>query len=1121
MTCPQCGQENPAGARFCNGCGTPLAAGCPGCGQSNPAGSRFCNGCGMRLMPDDRRAEARATGVAVHTPKHLVERILTSRTALEGERKQVTVLFADLKGSMELLAERDPEDARKLLDPVLERMMEAVHRYEGTVNQVMGDGIMALFGAPLAHEDHAVRACYAALRMQDSIRRYAEELRRSHGIEVQVRAGLNSGDVLVRTIGSDLRMDYTAVGQTTHLAARMEQLAPPGTIRLTAETLRFAEGFVQVKPLGPVPVKGLAEAVEIFELVGAAAVRSRLQASRARGFTRFVGREPELEQIRQAAEQAKAGRGQIVAVVGEPGVGKSRLLHEFVHSHRTEGWLVREASSVSYGKATPFLPLADLLRGYFRIDDRDDTRTMRAKVTGTMLTLDRALEDAVPAVAWLLDALPPDDAFLTLDPALRRRRAIDGAKRMLLRESRIQPVLLLFEDLHWIDAETQAFLDGMVESLPTAPILLAVNYRPEYRHGWGNKTYYRQLRIDPLPPESADELLQALLGDDPSVRALKPLLIERTEGNPLFLEESVRTLVETRVFAGEPGAYRLNRSIDAIQMPATVQAILAARIDRLPPELKRLLQAASVIGKDVPVALLESIVEMGGDELRGALATLQTAEFLYETRLFPDLEYTFKHALTHEIAYAGVLQDRKRALHAALVAALEHLHADRLIEQVEVLAHHATRGGLTDKAVRYLCLAGERAAGRSANREAAEFFQAALGVLAGLPETAGTLSTALDVHVALGPVLIGLKSAAAPEVAAVYSRAMTLVERLGDTSRRFPVLWGLWFIDYTCGRYPAAREKGQRLLEDASGGDDSGRLVEAHHALWPTLVAMGDARAAVPHMERGIALYQRERHASQAFLYAGHDPGACCRYQLAAARWLLGHPDRAVEHSNDALRLAEELKQPQTMAVTLWFAAWLQYQRGERAAAAETAQRLLAVVQAYGFVPWSDVTIVVPPAADPARLDAAALADLHRRLMRVPTAAWRQVFALCVLAETSHEAGHPAEGRRALASIGESIRGAFLAPEIHRLEGELLLQETGSSADAAEAHFRAAIDIARGRAEKSLELRAAMSLARLLAARGRRDEARRQVADVYAWFTEGLDTRDLRAAKTLLAELGA
>jgi class 3 adenylate cyclase/tetratricopeptide (TPR) repeat protein len=1116
VTCPQCRQANPADARFCNGCGAPLTAGCAACGRANPAGSRFCNGCGARL---DAEEPAASPAPGAYTPRHLAERILTSRAALEGERKQVTVLFVDMKGSMELLAERDPEDARKLLDPVLERLMEAVHRYEGTVNQVMGDGLMALFGAPLAHEDHAVRACYAALRMQDVIRRHTEELRRTHGVEIQVRVGLNSGDVVVRTIGSDLRMDYTAVGQTTHLAARMEQLAPPGSIRLTGDTLRLAEGFVQVKSLGPIPVKGLADPVPVFELTGAAAGRTRLQASRERGLTRFVGRDTEMDQIRQAAEQARAGRGQMVAVVGEPGVGKSRLFYEFIHSHRTDGWLVREASSVSYGKATPFLPLADMLRAYFHIEDRDDIRGVRAKVTGTILTLDRALEDTVPAIAWLLEALPADDPFLALDPAQRRRRAIDGARRLILRESRVQPVLLVFEDLHWIDAETQIFLDGLADSLPTAPILLAVNYRPEYRHGWGSKTYYRQLRIDPLLAASAATLLQALVGDDASVRPLKAMLIARTEGNPLFLEESVRTLVETGALVGDVGACRLARSVDTIQMPSTVQAILAARIDRLSPDRKRLLQAASVVGKDVPVSLLEAIVEPRGDELRAALGELQAAEFLYETRLFPDLEFTFKHALTHEIAYGGMLQDRRRALHAALVDALERLHADRLSEQVELLAHHAARGGLGDKAVHYLTQAAAKSVGRSATREAAEFYESALGILGALSETPDRLSQALDILIAQGPALITLKSAISPEVAALYARADALVGRLGDASRRFPVLWGQWFIHYNRARYEQALATGRRLLEEARGGADSGRLVEAHHAMWPTLLAMGDARAAVPHMEHGIALYDRAQHAAQASLYAGHDPGACAHYQLAIARWLLGHPDRAVEHADDAQRLSDGLRHPQTMTISLWFTTWLLYQRGEREAAAETAQRLAALIETYGYVPWSDLVHVAIVGPAPARLGAAGLQDLQRRIAGTRTAAWRRTLCLCIAAELALETGHAPEARAALAAVEDASRSAMLAPEIRRLEGEACLHESPGKSGDAERAFHEAVELARRRDERSLELRAETSLARLLAATGRRDEARRRLAAIHGWFTEGFETRDLRAAKALLAEL--
>ena len=442
-----------------------------------------------------------------YTPQYLAEKVLHSRSAMEGERKQVTVLFADLKGSMELLADRDPEEARQLLDPVLERLMVAVHRYEGTVNQVMGDGIMALFGAPLAHEDHAVRACYAALAMQDAMRRYSAEVRRTHGVEVQIRVGLNSGEVVVRAIGNDLHMDYSAIGQTTHLAARMEQLATPGSIRLTAETLRLAEGLIQVTALGPVPVRGLADPVEVFELVGASTLWGRFQAAATRGLTRFVGRQMEIEALQQALARADTGHGHIVAMVGEAGVGKSRLVYEFVHSHHLTGWRVLESASVSYGKATPYFPVLDLLKRYVHVEESDDLRTIRAKVTGQVLTLDEALQEIIPALLSLLDALPDESPFLKLEPPQRRQRILEALKRLLLRESQVQPLLLVFEDLHWIDAETQALLDSLVESLPTARLLLLVNYRPEYQHAWGSKTSYTQLRLDPLPPSQCRRTL--------------------------------------------------------------------------------------------------------------------------------------------------------------------------------------------------------------------------------------------------------------------------------------------------------------------------------------------------------------------------------------------------------------------------------------------------------------------------------------------------------------------------------------------------------------------------------------------------------------------------------------
>ncbi len=777
MQCPRCQHENPPGMKFCGECAAPLAATCPSCGAANPPENKFCGQCAapLRTTPTAKFAAPDS-----YTPKHLAEKILTSKSALEGERKQVTVLFADLKGSMELLADRDPEEARKLLDPVLEHMMEAVHRYEGTVNQVMGDGIMALFGAPLAHEDHAVRACYAALRMQESVKKYAEDVRRSHAAVVKIRVGLNSGEVVVRAIGSDLHMDYTAVGQTTHLAARMEQIADPGAIVITPETLALAEGYVEVKSLGPVPVKGLADAVEVYEVTGAGPARTRLQAATRRGLTRFVGRDAEVEQLRRAQQLAGNGHGQVAAIVGEAGVGKSRLVYEFTHSHRLQGWLALESASVSYGKATSYLPVIDLLKSYFKIEDGDDLREIREKVTGKLLTLDESLKPALPAFLALVDVPVDDIGWQTLDPGQRRRRTLDAVKGLLLREAREQPLLVIFEDLHWIDSETQALLDGLVESLGSAHLLLLVNYRPGYQHTWIGRTYYSQMRLDVLPAESAGELLEALLGDDPGLGPLKQLLVRR--GNPFFLEETVQTLVETKALAGERGRYRLTQPVQTIQVPPTVQVMLAARIDRLPPEDKRLLQVAAVVGKDVPFALLQAIAQLPDEALRRGLDHLQAAEFLYETRLFPDHEYSFKHALTHEVTYGGLLQERRRELHARVVDAIETLHRDRLGEQVERLAHHAVRGELRERAVPYLRQAGLKATARSALREAQNSFDQALGILAALPESPSTLEQGFEIRLELGTVLVRLGEGR--RRLEHMHEAETLAERLNDDRRR-------------------------------------------------------------------------------------------------------------------------------------------------------------------------------------------------------------------------------------------------------------------------------------------------------------------------------------------------
>src|SRR6266568_4702394 len=548
MRCSRCGHENKEGARFCNECGSKLEIICAACATPNPPGSKFCSGCGSPLA-----AQPPAPGPLTYTPKHLAERILAEQAALEaratpdGERKTITALFADIKGSMELIEDLDPEEARRIIDPTLKLMMEAVHRYGGYVAQSTGDGIFALFGAPIAHEDHPQRALYAALRMQAESKRYAEKLRAEKGVNLQIRVGLNTGEVVLRSIRKDdLHTEYTPIGYSTSLAARMESLALPGSIVVSEHTYKLTEGYFEFKPLGAVRVKGVSEPVSIYEVLGVGPLRTRLQVAARRGLVRFVGRQSEMEQLKKALELAKGGHGQIVGVMGEPGVGKSRLFHEFKLLSQT-GCLVLETFSVSHGKAYPYLPLIDLLKNYFEITLQDDDRRRREKAMGKVLALDRGLEDTLPYLLFLLGLAEPTSSLQQMDPQIRRRRTFEAIKRLLVRESLNQPLLLIFEDLHWLDSETQAFLDLLSESVATAKILLLANYRPEYRHEWSNKTYYTQLRLDPLGQEDAQALLSALVGDDVALQPLKRFILEKTEGNPFFMEEIVQALVEQGV----------------------------------------------------------------------------------------------------------------------------------------------------------------------------------------------------------------------------------------------------------------------------------------------------------------------------------------------------------------------------------------------------------------------------------------------------------------------------------------------------------------------------------------------------------------------------------------------
>jgi class 3 adenylate cyclase/tetratricopeptide (TPR) repeat protein len=1043
-------------------------------------------------VPAGPPAQTMAPAPLTYTPPYLAEKILTSRSALEGERKQVTVLFADLKGSMELLADRDPEEARQLLDPVLERMMAAVHRYEGTVNQVMGDGIMALFGAPLAHEDHAVRACYAALAMQAAVKQYAAEVQRSHGVPVQIRVGLNAGEVVVRTIGSDLQMDYTAVGQTTHLAARMEQMAMPGSILLTQAVLSLAEGYVQVTPLGPVPVKGLAAPLEVFELVGASGIRRRLQATAARGLTRFVGRDTEFAVLVQALERAEAGHGQVVAVVGEAGVGKSRLVYEFIHAHHTQDWRVLESASVSYGKATPYFPVMDLLKRYSHVDDSDDPRTIRAKVTGQVLTLDATLQDTLPALLSLLEALPDDSPFWQLDPPQRRQRTLAALTRVLLRESQVQPLLLVFEDLHWIDTETQALLDRLVDSLPTARLLLLVNYRPEYQHAWGNKTFYTQLRLDPLPPASAEAFLQALLGEAPGLMPLQQLLIARTAGNPFFLEESIRTLLETGVLIGEQGAYRLTQAVSTIQVPATVQVMLAARIDRLRPEEKHLLQTEAVIGTEVSFPLLQTIPELSEEVLQRGLAHLQAAEFLYETRLFPEREYTFKHALTHEVAYGSLLQERRRALHARIVEALEALAGDRVAEQVERLAHHALRGEVWDKALAYCRQAGEKSLARSAHREAVEYYEQALSALPHLPETRDTREPTIDLrlalHTALYPFGDSKRILAALREAEALAAALDDPRRLGQIS----VLLSRHF--YFMGEYDQSIAAAQRALALATTDGDVVLLALANLRLGIAHHTQGDYQRAIDCLRQTVASLdgaRRYERCGEAFL-----PVVLACVFLVWCHAELGTFAEGRALGDEGLRVSEAADHPASLMLASWGAGLLALHQGDLSRALPLLERAVDLCQDTDlpvFFPRQAASlgtayILSGRVADAVQLLTPAVEQTSALAMVIHQVLCRLSLSEAYLLGGRLEAAH-ALAEDALALTRERQERCHQGYAL-RLLAEIAAHHTPPDVDQAEAHYHQALALAEELGMRPLVAHCYLGLGTLYSRTGQLEQAR-------------------------------
>jgi tetratricopeptide (TPR) repeat protein len=916
----------------------------------------------------------------------------------------------------------------------------------------------------------------------------------------------------------DSHIEYAPIGHTTNLASRMQAVARSGSVVISEATRKLVEGYFQLKSIGPTRVKGVNEPVQVYEVTGLGPLRTRLQRSASRGYTKFVGRQREIDAMKAAAEQAKAGHGQIVAAMADAGVGKSRLLVEFQGTSQS-GWLVLDALALSHEKATAYAPLIDLLHIYFHITPDDDARTRREKVAGKVAMLDRSLEETLPLLFALLGIVDAVDPLAGMDEEIRRRRAQDGVKRILLRESFNQPLMLIFEDLHWIDEATQGFLNLLAEGVANAPVLLLVSYRPEYTHQWCSKTYYTQLRLDPLGHESAAEMLTARIGDSPDLVPLKRLVLEHTQGNPLFIEELVEALFDEGVLVRN-GAVKVTRPLGQLKIPPTVQGILAARIDRLSPEAKELLQTLAVIGSEFPLALVRQVVHSPDDRLDQLLNVLQTGEFIYEQPATGDVEYRFKHALTHGEARKSLLTERRKLLHERTAQAIEAVYSQRLEDHYADLADHYRSSNNAAKAVEYLLLAGEQAVDRGAYAHALANVEPSLRLIEQLPEKVERLRTQLGVRMLEGrvaPILHGLASAQRLESS---ERVCELSEKLGDDSALLRGLFNMGFVYFNRGETHRAQEIANRCLSLAEQNQDHEMLPAVHLLAAQCAHASGDLLEAHSRfndlMKRLVSAPLRP--AAGIVL----EPWVGAPLMFAQVEQLLGRPDAALKLSDEGLRRARQLKQPIALALAFAVAASPHYHRREPEAVRTLAEAGIAVAEEYGF---RNSLARCRPLRGWAMIELGQTEQKLAELEEAGAAATSDFFETeMILAQVSVRVS---DADQALVKLDQVLArfeqsGAHLyAAELHRLKGEVILRLDPWATAEGEACFRTAIEIAKRQSAKWWELRATVSLARLLRDTNRRDEARTMLSEIYNWFTEGFDTADLKEAKALLDELRA
>src|SRR5262244_2777764 len=984
MRCPSCHHDNRSDRRFCTQCGTTLAMRCPSCDAAVEVGEKFCGGCGVALTIDGRAT----TPSAAHVPL-LAEKIRRAKATVEGERKQVSVLFVDVKGSMELAEHLDPEAWSQIMQRFFLLFCDSIERFEGFVDKFIGDGAMALFGAPIAHEDHAQRACYAALHLRDAVRAYASEVRAQHDMPFAVRIGLNSGEVVVGRIGDDLHMEFTAQGHVVGLAQRMEAAAESGHICLSEHTARLVEGYFQLQDLGRITVKGVSEPVRHFDLEAVGSFRTRFDRSRARGLSAFVGRDRETAALDAALERARGGSGQVVGVVGEAGTGKSRLCAEFVESCRARGIPILEGRGVAHGNAIPMLPMLEMWRAFFEIGDGDGPETTRAKIAGRLLPMDEAFREVLTFVFDLFGVPDPANPSPAIDPEQRQKR-IHGVLKRVLHDPAYGGGLrvILLEDLHWFDGASNAYLETAVESVPATRHLLLVTFRPEYQASWMQRTYYQQLTLRPLDAEAIRALLRDQLGDDPSVAALPEIIDAHTKGNPFFIEEVLQSLVEGGQLTGGRGAYRLATRIDTLQVPVSVQAVLSSRIDRLAEREKQVLQTAAVIGKTFGEALLgrvmASVTAIDEPALGAALSALTAAEFLYEAALYPQLEYSFKHPLTHEVAQRSQLRERSVRVHAAVAHALEQAEGN-LDEHAAKIAQHWDEAGVATNAARWHRRAAKWA-GLSDPRESLRHWRRVRTLAPGVQDASEQSSLALqacDQILSLGWRMGGSED----EAGAAFAEGRALVESLGDRPALALLVarYGLirFSVSGSGGDYAHYGEEAAVLARES--GDPALRAAIASLSAYGHFHA-GEGRAALEWSARVLEEVGSDNVLGKEFV--GYSPRAGALHVRAQAFMFLGRLTEAWDELAAAERVVEEAGEPEVFTWMQLTRALLEYTCGRPESGVKHGRRSLEIAEeldneacrmaAYAALGLANLGEGDPAAARDALRESAAIARNRR-----------------------------------------------------------------------------------------------------------------------------------------------